>query len=530
MATLKSVKNFKSISKLFSVENLTQKASLNALAATLDYGARLAIGFVVTPFLVAGLGDMYYGIWKTLGNLTGYLSAASGRPSQALKWTIANLQSSTDYEEKRRQVASALIVWVLFLPLLAVLGGVLVWFVPFWIKDLPADDYAIVRLAAGLLVTDMIVTTLTVMPQSILEGENLGYKRMGLSATLVFVGGGLAMLALYLGTGLVGVAVAELVTTVLTGVLFFSVMRSYIPWFGLAKPPRQTVRQFFGLSWWFLLWRLVTQLMTASDLIILGMFASAEAVTTYSLTKYAPETLINFVAIVLLGSTPGLGGIIGGGDLQKAASVRDEIMLLTWLVTTIVGSTILLWNRAFVGLWVGPAHFAGPLPNFWILVLTIQFVLIRNDANIIDLTLDLSRKTLLGIVSTGLSVGIAVLLVGYYGAGILGLIWGLMAGRAILSVGYPVIIGRFLKISFYSQLKGAIRPIVVTILLFILATSLDIFLNSTAPFAVNWLSLFSLVVVTAGGMALLSFFLGLSREQQARILRRVRMVVTAPAH
>jgi O-antigen/teichoic acid export membrane protein len=526
MTTFKLTKNFKIISRLLSDQNLTQKAYMNALAATLDYGARLVIGFIVTPFLVAGLGDSLYGVWRTLGNLTGYLSAASGRPSQALKWTIANLQGSTNYEEKRRQVASALIVWLLFLPLLTTLGAALVWFVPFWIKDLRVEYYVIVRLAAGLLVADMIVTTLTVLPQSILEGENLGYKRMGLSATLVFVGGGLAMLALYLNTGLVGVAVAELTTTLLTGLFFLYVMRSYVPWFGLAKPSRHAVREFFGLSWWFLVWRLVIQLMTASDLVILGMFASAGLVTTYALTKYAPETMINIVAIVVFGSTPGLGGIIGSGDLQKAARVRNEIMLLTWLVTTIIGSTILLWNQAFIGLWVGSERFAGTIPNFLALLLIVQFVLIRNDANIIDLTLVLSHKVLLGLLSAVFSVVTAAILVGFYNAGITGLILGLIAGRSILSLAYPLIIGRYLGVSLHSQFKGALRPTVVTLLLFFLAASLDSWLNSGTPFVVGWISLFFLVLITAGVASLLAFFLGLSGDQQKRIFERVRLVIT----
>src|SRR5215216_7443011 len=128
MITARLSTNLRVIGRLFSGENLTQKAYMNALAAALDYGARLITGFIVTPFLVSGLGDTLYGVWRTLGNLTGYISAASGRPSQALKFTTASLQSSTDYEEKRRNVTSALIVWILFLPILSVLGGVVVWF------------------------------------------------------------------------------------------------------------------------------------------------------------------------------------------------------------------------------------------------------------------------------------------------------------------------------------------------------------------------------------------------------------------
>lgn len=525
MITTKLSRNLRIFGRLLSDENLTQKASMNALAAALDYGARLIIGFLVTPFLVSGLGDVIYGVWRTLGNLTGYVSAASGRPSQALKWTTANLQNSTDYDKKRRNVASALIVWLLFLPLLATLSGVVVWFAPLVIKDLPEALYGIVRLAAGLLMGNMILTTLTVLPQAVLEGENLGYKRMGLSAMLVFVGGGLAVLAVYLNTGLVGVAVAEVATTFITGLFFLFIVRSYVPWLGLARPTIQGVREFLGLSGWFLVWRLVMQLMMASDLIILAAFASAGLVTTYSLTKYVPETLVNLVAIVVLGSTPGLGGIIGSGDLKKAARVRGELMLLTWLVTIVIGTTVLLWNRVFVDLWVGSQRYGGSSANFLILILIAQLVMIKNDANIIDLTLDLSRKVILGLVSALLSIAAAAILVGYFKTGITGLILGLLAGRAILSLAYPFLIGRFLGLSLYPQIRGALRPILVSALFFAAAAQLDYFLESDVSFSVTWASLFLYVGLTVGLVSILAFYLGFTREQQKRALRRVRMVI-----
>lgn len=526
MTTIKSAVNFRLISRFFSAESLTQKAYLNSVAAALDYGALLLTGFVVTPFLVAGLGDVGYGIWRTLDGFTGYLSAASGRPSQALKSTIANSQRSTDYEAKRRTVASAVIVWLLFLPLLTVMGSILVWFAPIWINGVPDALYGIVRLTAGLLVLRMITVTLTDLPRSVLEGENLGYKRMGLSAALSIVGGGLTILALYLDTGLVGVAVASLVTILLTGLLFVFVVRSNVPWFGLAKPSRQAVRRFFGLSGWFLIWRLVMQSMSSSGLIILGVFASAELVTVYSLTKYVPETLINFVAILVFGSIPGLGGIIGSGNVQKAARVRGELMLLTWLIMTVVGFTVLLWNQTFINLWVGGERYAGSAATLLILVMVGQLVLIRNDANIIDLTLDLSYKVRLGLLSAVLSIVIAAVLVGYFNGGIIGMLLGLIAGRSILSLTYPMIIGRFLGVSFFSQLKGALRPTLVTVLLLLLALGLNNFINSGAlSVASTWIGLFLSAIVTFVGASLLVFSLGMSSDQQKRIVQRARTVM-----
>ncbi len=125
--------NFKAVSRWLSDEGLTKKAYLNAISAALDYGARLVVGLVINPLMVVGLGDYMYGVLQILGRLILYLSAASGRPTQALKWTIANQQASIDYDKKRRNVGGAIAVWLLFLPILAALGIFLVWIAPSWL-------------------------------------------------------------------------------------------------------------------------------------------------------------------------------------------------------------------------------------------------------------------------------------------------------------------------------------------------------------------------------------------------------------
>ena len=115
--------NLKVVSNWLSPQSLTKKASLNAFASAIDYGARVAVEFTLNPLLVAGLGDYLYGLWRVLWRMNGYMLAAGGRSAQALKWAIANQQTSTDYDEKRRFVGNALAVWLLFLPILALVGG-----------------------------------------------------------------------------------------------------------------------------------------------------------------------------------------------------------------------------------------------------------------------------------------------------------------------------------------------------------------------------------------------------------------------
>lgn len=516
-----------SIGSLLSDQTLTKKASLNALAAGLDYAARMLVSLVLTPFLVAGLGNFYFGAWQFLLRLMGYISPASGRPTQALKWTLANQQNSLDYDLKRRYVGSALLVWLIFLPILLVLGGILTWFVPYWIKA-PENYFWPVRIGSGLLVANLALTTLAVIPQAVLEGENKGYKRMGLSMLLVFGGGGITWLFLYLKTGLVGVAAATLLTTLLTGAFYLSVARTFSPWFGISKPSGAMAREFLGLSWWFLGWNLVMNLMTASDVILLGILVSVETVSGYTLSKYAPEVLISFVAIVVFGVVPGLGGIIGSGDLKKAAKVRSEIMTITWLILTALGATILLWNQMFIRLWVGEEYFVGTIPNLLILSVVYQFTFIRNDANIIDLTLRLRNKVLMGLLSVAISLALAGIFITAFDLGIVGLCLGILIGRLILSIGYPLLIGRFLKVSWSSQLRGIVRPALATILLFAAVLTL-----SAQP-AVNrwidqsgWIGFVFSVGVTCGFIFIATFWMGLNRVQRTNIFRRFKSILDA---
>jgi O-antigen/teichoic acid export membrane protein len=525
MSSLKSILNLKYISNLLSDHNLSKKASLNAMASALDYGARLIVGFLVQPIMVSGLGDFYYGVWQVLLRLVGYITPASGRPTQALKMTLANRQTIADVNEKRQYVGSTLIVWAMFLPIMASLGGLLSWYSPYWIKS-PAQYFTVIRLASAFLILNLILTNLVNIPESVLEGENLGYKRMGLSALLVISGGALTWLAVWLKTGIVGVAAAAVTVTLVTGGFYITVVRAYDPWFGVAKPSIKAVRQFLGLSWWFMAWNLIMNLMTASDVVILGILMSVETVTNFSLSKYAPETLISIVAIIAYGIAPGLGGIIGSGDLVKASHIRGEIMALTWLIVTSLGSTILSWNRSFVGLWVGPQHFVGVIPQLFIVLTVMQFVLIRNDGNVIDLSLRLERKVIMGGISVSLSIITAIILVYYFKLGIVGLSIGLIAGRLILSIGYPVLVGRLLNISFISQIKRAVRPVLITVLLFALANGLDNLLLTNSQFKLTgWVGLGFEVGLTFLVFLGSAFFAGLSAGQQKDIMNRIKIVL-----
>jgi hypothetical protein len=273
---------------------------------------------------------------------------------------------------------------------------------------------------------------------------------------------------------------------------------------------------------WFLSWRAIVRLAQASDLVVLGTAGSVTLVSSYALTKFAPESLVALVGIVVAGSTPGLGGIFGAGDLPKARRIRGEIMTLTWLVATTAAATIVLWNQAFVDLWIGPEHFAGALPNLLITLMMVQWAFIGNDANIIDLTLDLRAKVLTSAGAAVLSLVLAVLFVGPLDCGIAGLCLGFIVGRLVLTVAYPLVVGRAFGIAWSTQLVTALRPAATTIALLAFAMSL-------APYARagDWVSLVIGVAGTVAAAGAVGFFAGLSRSRRASVLSRLRQTMPA---
>jgi hypothetical protein len=169
---------------------------------------------------------------------------------------------------------------------------------------------------------------------------------------------------------------------------------------------------------------------------------------------------------------------------------------------------------------VGGEYYAGPISNLLIILMVSQFVFIRNDANIIDLTLDLKSKVLTGLVSAALSAIAASILVGVYKLGITGLTVGFITGQLILSVGYPLIVGRFLGNSMYSQLRGILRPALVTLLLFVSFYILGNYLAVD-----TWLTLVLSIGLTVGILFLFTFYFGMTGDQRKGLFTRIRKML-----
>jgi O-antigen/teichoic acid export membrane protein len=144
--------------------------------------------------------------------------------------------------------------------------------------------------------------------------------------------------------------------------------------------------------------------------------------------------------------------------------LRAEMTAASWLLLAAIGSTILIWNRSFIHLWVGDQHYAGTLANLLMVMMIVQLIFIRNDSYVIDLTLELREKVVMGVVAAVVSIALSAILIPRLG--IAGLCLGMILGRLSLTISYPIVINKRFGRKRLPNLTSAARPALTMAVMF----------------------------------------------------------------
>jgi O-antigen/teichoic acid export membrane protein len=215
---------------------------------------------------------------------------------------------------------------------------------------------------------------------------------------------------------------------------------------------------------------------------------------------------------------PGLGAVIGQRDFPRARELRAELMALTWLFGAAAGAAILVCNRSLLTLWIGAHNYAGFWANLLIVLTTLQTVLVRSDAYVLDAALQPRMRVIVAVIAAVVIVGLSLLLTPRLG--IIGICLGMLIGRATQSVAYPVIANRALGGPRYPALVPILRPALATTVLFLAAG-----FAGERVLARNWFVFAALVLMSFGACFAIALTAGLSPSVQRRTLGRARAIV-----
>jgi O-antigen/teichoic acid export membrane protein len=416
---------------------------LNALALYANFIVLALIGLIINPQLVRALGAEHFGIWKACLRILDLSSAADGRGTQALKWIVARQAATGETEQKQRDVGAAIVIWLIWLPILLIAITASIIALPTLIAGIAPIELATVRFAAALLGVNVLLAALLGVPDAVLAGTNQGYRSYVVT-TLFLVFSNVAMVvAAFCGAGLIGLGVATLAGTLLGGLTTYTIARRRVSWWGIRRPAWSDVRRTLGFSNWTLVWSLVQMLLLSSEVLLIGYFSGAVDVSRYTFTAYVSQFAVAICLMTGSAVTPRLGALIGADDAQTAARLYDQTRQFLLTIVAVIGSGILVSNRAFVTLWVGDTFYLGDATTLVMVAVLAQLALIRFEAQVQDVGLRIGGKVLWG--SAGVVVSFVLAGVLYRVTGDLALMLvGLIIGRLPLNFIFPRQVGRLI--------------------------------------------------------------------------------------
>jgi len=497
----------------------------NVLFNWLGTIANMAVGFFLSPFILHRLGDVAFGVFVLANSVVAYLGLLDlGMQSSVLRF-VSKGHTKGDHEGASEAISAAL--WVrLQVSALALLlsAGIAVVF-PHIFKvpaDLANDACKAILLIGVVTAISMSVGVVGGVISALNRYDLQNY--VNLTQTAIRVVG--VVFVLRTGHGIVGIALSELVATVVGNVLLVWIARRLYPELRiqLKKPKRETLKQIWSYSFYAFLTTIAVQLVYQTDNLVVGAFVSASAVTFFAiannLCRYATQIVSS------MGGTfvPAASTYEAAGDSASLLMLYKNGTRATLMISLPILITFIVRGPTFIGLWMGPeyAHSSGIV--LIILSIALFFSYANRTAGAIAFGVEKHKTTALWSIGEGVAnLALSILLVHWYG------IYGVAIGTMVPSLFVQVIlwpryISKLVGLSSFEVIWQIWGPMLLASIPFAIASYAISIL-----FPAHSLAVFFLQVLATLPIFFLTVALVFRVYVRSQILPRVRSLFIAEA-
>ena len=409
---------------------------LNALALYANFIVLGVIGIAINPLMVRALGIEQFGIWKSCLRLLDLTTVADGRASQALKWIVAHRDHEEVPVERQRDIGAAIVIWMMWIPILFIAVGAIILFLPNLVSGVPAASLPGARWLSALLGFNIVLGGVLGISDAALVGTNQGYRSYVLTTAFLVFSNFAMLIAAWGKFGLIGVGAATVLGSFLNGTITWIVARRYIKWWGIACPRRSDVMRVLSFTNWTMVGSLIQSLMLSTEVLAIGYVVGPAAVSRYTFTSYISTFVMSICLMTGTAVTPKLGAMVGRGDLSDAAALQNRTREILLALLAVGATGLILCNRPFVESWAGKDFYLGDLINLGVVAVMVQLSLIRFDFQIQDIGLRIGPKVVWSGVTSVLALVIGAGLFRITGS-LPFLFVGILLGRVPLHLIFP---------------------------------------------------------------------------------------------
>ncbi len=480
---------------------------LNALSQWFSYGVNALTMLALTPFIVHKLDVAGFGVWRFALTFVGYYGFLNIAVSSSVTRYVARYAGNGDEKSLNETVSTALAIYG-FSAVIAVLvsftfAGDIVGFFDKTPPDLITDFKHVIWILG--------VTTGVGFIMSLL-GAIVGAHEHYVAVSLTGVGinllrAGLTVLFLMKGLGLVGVAWANLIPTVVGIPINYVICRC------LAPAAKITVRYarwdvlrtltVYGATAVVIV--LADMLRTQIDSTVIGKLLGFEEVAIYSIAGSLLSQIVSFTIAGLGVLTPRFAHLDGKGHMEELQRLFVKSLHYSALLGFGLCTLAFIWGGNFIRLWVGPT-FNRSIPVLWILALAWITDLAQCPAVGMMYALNKHRFYAGACMLEGvLKLGLTLILVKHYG------IIGAAVASAVAMVTLrvlvqPIYVAPIVGLSLREYLEPFLLPMASGALVVGACYIAGAFSNSLAG---GWFALAACGAVT--GVAFVTISAGMSR-------------------
>jgi len=427
--------------------------------ASLIVGALIAI--VLTPIMIRGLGQYYYGLWVLVMSISDQYGLLDLGMTTALSRFAGYFRGSTDRSGLDESFSITFLLTLSMSALICALsaagGGLLSTF--FKISGPDRATFVHLVFLLGL-------TTAVAFPERMLAAYLRGIQRFDLFN--VAATGATAMrallffIALRLGSGVITIALITLGMQMLSFGVHYEMVRSADPGLRISftNLRRNRVREMFGFSIYAFIASVGTRLITRLDSVVIGRILTVALIAPFNVASRLTDYFVGVFSGVH-------GPVLSAMSELDGASKPEELRILflrssryTFLLSFFMGSVLIVDGRALLQLWLASSGLDLDLTYKVLVILTLCYT--ANQAQLPSWSVIYARarhQILAGLI---LCEGLVNLGLSIY--------WGHRYGLVGIAMGttVPALVHHLLITPYYAlrviempvgrYLKGLVRP------------------------------------------------------------------------
>jgi O-antigen/teichoic acid export membrane protein len=307
------------------------------------------------------LGKEQFGLWALALQISGYMALLELGMSSAISRFLADHKDDVNGGEYGSLLLTGGIVFAIQGGMIAIAGAVFSYAAPalFHIPTALASDFR------GVLVIITSLSGFSIATRS-LGGPLWAFQRMDITNLLailtIVVSYGVLWLGFRAGYGIYSLAYAGIPTAILSPVIvcIICLRKGYYPARGSwGRPKWGLFRKLFSFGKDVLLMSVGSQLVNASQIMILSRLAGLDAAATFSVGTKFYTMGQQFVGKVLENSAPALTEIFVRGDRIRFNERFWNVVSVTAFLATIGATGLMMGNQTLVSLWTsGVIHWS----------------------------------------------------------------------------------------------------------------------------------------------------------------------------